>query len=145
MSSSCSRISLCDTSNNFFTVDLSSVFLMECKFVQEVSPKDNGCSHGWRHKHSPHQRMLVEIFHSIPRMATHYSQSGVYSFHEWNWLDRSLVFLRCLQINFDYRIPCNGFPVPVWEFWIWFESHATGFHVPGTTGFTAPSDPTHDC
>ena len=24
----------------------------------------------------------------------------------------------------------SGFPVPVWEFWIWFESHATGFTVP---------------
>ena len=44
ISSSCSRISLCDTSNNFFTVGLSSVFLMECKFVQEVSPKEKGCS-----------------------------------------------------------------------------------------------------
>ena len=48
---------------------------------------------------------------STPGMAIHhYSQSGVYSFHECNWFDRSLVFLRCLQINFDDRIPCNGFP-----------------------------------
>ena len=89
----------------------------------------DGCVRCRRHKHSPNQRVLVEIVHSFSTVTIHhYSQSSMHSFHEWNWFGRNIVLLRWLQSNFDdLWISIDGFPCTGLRVLILVRTHSSGF------------------